>query len=87
MTLSKFTLATAGIFIIGISLTACTATNSKPSESSLKYESADCISVPEVEQEKATTADIAQKAQRRKTSSSETPAQDSAGCILVPDSK
>jgi hypothetical protein len=86
MTLSKLTLATTSIFIMGISLSACTATNSKPSDSSLTHDYAGCISVPGGEQEKTTTA-IAQKAQRRKTSSSEKPDQDSAGCILVPDSK
>ncbi len=86
MKLSKLTLATAGIFM-GISLAACTATNSKPSEPSLTHDYAGCISVPGEEQEKASTAAIAQKAQRRKTSNSEEPEQDLAGCILVPDSK
>ncbi|HIE01231.1 MAG TPA: hypothetical protein EYP59_13240 [Thiotrichaceae bacterium] len=85
MTLSKFTLATASIFIMGISLAACTG--SKPYDSSLRHDYAGCISVPEVEQEEATTTDgIPEKAQRRKTSSSKEPAQDSADCILVPDS-
>ena len=87
MKLSKSILATTGIFIMGISLSACTGTNLKPSESSLTHGYADCISVPGGEQEKATTtAAIAEKAQRRKTTSSEA-AQDSADCILVPDSE
>ncbi len=87
MTLSKLTLATATIFIMGISLAACNGTNLKPSDSSLTHGYADCISVPGGEQQKATTtAAIAQKAQRRETSSSKEPDQDSAGCILVPDS-
>ncbi|HAI68831.1 MAG TPA: hypothetical protein DCM38_05255 [Gammaproteobacteria bacterium] len=88
MTLSKLILALASILIMGISLAACTGPNSKPSGPALTHDYADCISVPGGEQEKTTTAAaIAQKAQRRKTSSSEEPEQDSAGCILVPDSK
>jgi len=89
MTLSKLTLATASILIMGISLTACTGPNSKPSEPSLTHGYADCTLeelAPDEKEKTATASAIAQKAQRRKTSSSEHD-QDSAGCILVPDSK
>ncbi|RKZ54639.1 MAG: hypothetical protein DRR16_00130 [Candidatus Parabeggiatoa sp. nov. 3] len=89
MKLSKLTLASAGILIMGISLTACTGANSKPSGPALTHDYADCTLeelAPDEKEKTATASAIAQKAQRRKTSSSE-PDQDSAGCILVPDAK
>jgi uncharacterized lipoprotein YehR (DUF1307 family) len=83
MTFSKLILTLVAM-IMGISLAACTASNSKPSSGpALSHDYADCTVLEELAPDKeaaATTAAIAEKAQRRTTSSSE-PEQDLAGCI------
>ncbi|MEK8020753.1 MAG: hypothetical protein VSS75_028120 [Candidatus Parabeggiatoa sp.] len=74
MTLLKLTLATAGILIMGISLTACTATNSKPSGSQIPD---DCPKVPDVKNK--VTVPIIDK---KPSTINPEPPQKHAGCTL-----
>jgi len=82
MKLSKLTFATAGILIMGISLTACTASNSKPYEPS-PIATSDCPILTGAEQdgqEKVTVAIIDKKP---RTSSNPEPHQKSADCTTL----
>ncbi|HIE01230.1 MAG TPA: hypothetical protein EYP59_13235 [Thiotrichaceae bacterium] len=81
MKLSKLTLATAGILIIGISLTACSGTIQNPSGPS-PIATSDCPILTGAEQDGQEKATVVAQKTPRSTSNPE-PHQEYAGCTTL----